>query len=622
MSSEDEIVGRRGRGGAAGDDACRSIGGQACARAAGHRGADAQRGTGSRLCGRGEGPDPGFAAGPRPRGRRRTVSLCLGAEDRPGLGAGGAGPRAAGRHPGAGLPQGGRQGCGRVREPAVPRRRGARRRADRRARGLRHLGGLGRQDRGSDRRRPAGGRPVGLPGARRHRHRRCAEAGWGGGLQAGGRPDHGRSGGGEGVPRERRVRGATDLCLGHPRSGDAQHRPRPQADHPDGAPQPGEAARARLPASGVRQPLGRVRPRGAGLCGPARSRHRPAAGRALPPGEDRPLGRRLDGEEAHRLLRGPRGARADPHGAAGRRAVVGEGVRGGRPQGRLPGGDPARGRRPAGCPLQRHQLGQSRHAGLVVRPGGGRPAHRRDREGLGAAGLAAGAPGHADLRGPGGRRRKRKGRAERSDPGGVGPDPPAVGARGGPLSGLRAQLRRLQPGPRLGDGLPRPAGEADRRPDRPLRRLRGGRGQVGQLHRRLAVRRRRPDGQGEGRDGHPALHRRFRRAAGGLGPAARRDLGRRRRPGGGTGAGAGRAPRGHRPVRAPGAPARRGGPGAEAQVRADLSVAPLSARGGRQGPGRRGLQLRGAGRRGDEGRRGSRRAAARRAGRPAGGDDA
>ena len=75
-----------------------------------------------------------------------------------------------------------------------------------------------------------------------------------------------------------------------------------------------------------------------------------------------------------------------------------------------------RGREPARRPLQRHQLGASTDARLVLRHGHHRPAHRRDRQGRGAARLAARASGPADLRRPGRRRpdRQRRPRTTRS----------------------------------------------------------------------------------------------------------------------------------------------------------------------------------------------------------------
>ena len=80
------------------------------------------------------------------------------------------------------------------------------------------------------------------------------------------------------------------------------------------------------------------------------------------------------------------------------RRLVARGVRGGRLYRRLPGRAAARGRRPARRPLQCRPLGQPRHPRLVLRPGDRGSAHRRDHPRPGAAGLAAGAPGHADLR--------------------------------------------------------------------------------------------------------------------------------------------------------------------------------------------------------------------------------
>ena len=143
---------------------------------------------------------------------------------------------------------------------------------------------------------------------------------------------------------------------------------------------------------------------------------------------------------------------------------MGQGLRGGGLQGRLPGGDPARGRRPAGCPLQHDQLGRPRHPRLVLRRLGHRSAHRRDHQGLGALRVPAGPPGHADLRGARRRRPGRQGRPQRSGAGLDHPPARAVRPRGRPHPGLRPQLRRLHAGPPVGDGLPGALGEADGRP--------------------------------------------------------------------------------------------------------------------------------------------------------------
>ena len=74
--------------------------------------------------------------------------------------------------------------------------------------------------------------------------------------------------------------------------------------------------------------------------------------------------------QADRLLPRSRRARADPLGAARRRALVEPGVRGGRLSQRVPRRAAARRRQPARHPLQRHQLGASIDARLE---------HRRQR---------------------------------------------------------------------------------------------------------------------------------------------------------------------------------------------------------------------------------------------------
>ena len=128
---------------------------------------------------------------------------------------------------------------------------------------------------------------------------------------------------------------------------------------------------------------------------------------------------------------------------------------------RLPGRDAARGRRSARRPLQRRPLGQPRDPRLVLRPGDRGSAHRRDHQRPGAARLAARAPGHADLRRPG-RRRRGPATGGPNDPvaGRARPHPPARRARGRPRARPRPQFRRQHPGPLFGDGL---SGAARRR---------------------------------------------------------------------------------------------------------------------------------------------------------------
>ena len=133
------------------------------------------------------------------------------------------------------------------------------------------------------------------------------------------------------------------------------------------------------------------------------------------------------------------------------------------------------GYRPARHPLQCHQLGRPRHPrSWSYGQSTHRSAHRRDRQGLGPAGRAQGAPGHADLRGSGRRQSGRQGRRQRPRPGLHHP-PARTGRPRGPAtpwaSPSRSNLGALDPRPHLGDGLPGAAREADRRQDRPLRRL-------------------------------------------------------------------------------------------------------------------------------------------------------
>ena len=85
----------------------------------------------------------------------------------------------------------------------------------------------------------------------------------------------------------------------------------------------------------------------------------------------------------------PGRARADPLGAARRRALVEPGVRGRRLPERVPRGAAARGRQPARHPLQHDQLGAPLDARLEHGRRGHRSAHRRDHQGRRHARLAA-----------------------------------------------------------------------------------------------------------------------------------------------------------------------------------------------------------------------------------------
>ena len=114
---------------------------------------------------------------------------------------------------------------------------------------------------------------------------------------------------------------------------------------------------------------------------PARRADDPALPAPASPAEARPGRGDQRGGRTDRLLPGPGHAGADPLGAAGRRALVEPGVRGGRIPGRLPrGADAGRGRS-ARRALQRHPVGAPLHARLELRQLGDRSAHGRDHQG-------------------------------------------------------------------------------------------------------------------------------------------------------------------------------------------------------------------------------------------------
>ena len=113
-----------------------------------------------------------------------------------------------------------------------------------------------------------------------------------------------------------------------------------------------------------------------------------------------PVGRGERAGRADRVLRRPRRARADPLGAARRRALVEPGVRGGRLSQRLPRRADARGRRSDGRALQHDQWVHRSTRGWSYGSVGDRSAHRRDHQGPRHARLAARAAGLSDRRGP------------------------------------------------------------------------------------------------------------------------------------------------------------------------------------------------------------------------------
>jgi hypothetical protein len=107
-----------------------------------------------------------------------------------------------------------------------------------------------------------------------------------------------------------------------------------------------------------------------------------------------------------RVLRRSRHSGAGEDGDDGGREVVGGGVRQGGAAGRLPRRVAAGRRRPHGRALQRGAVGEPQRARLVDRRLARRPAHRRDRQGHGAHGLAPRPHRLQPLRGAHGRRRR------------------------------------------------------------------------------------------------------------------------------------------------------------------------------------------------------------------------
>ena len=189
-------------------------------------------------------------------------------------------------------------------------------------------------------------------------------------------------------------------------------------------------------------------------------------------------GRQRAGQADHLLPR-PRRARADPLGAARRRALVEPGVRGGRLSRRVPRRAAARRRQPARHPLQRHQLGASLDARLEHRRQRDRSAHGRDHQGRRDARLAPHPPGLHDRGGAAEPLQGRHRDAEGTDRVGARAHPPAVGARGRPHARHRPQLLRQHGRTHLGHGLSASARHDGRR--RHARLLEG----LRRRHRRL-----------------------------------------------------------------------------------------------------------------------------------------
>ena len=192
------------------------------------------------------------------------------------------------------------------------------------------------------------------------------------------------------------------------------------------------------------------------------SQHARSPGPA-PAAEEGPDGRHQRPGEADCLLPRSRRSRADPLGAARRRALVEPGVRGGRLPQRVSRRAAARRRQPARHPLQRHQLGAPLDARLEHRRRGHRSAHRRDHQGRRHARLAAHPAGLHDRRGPAVALQDGHRDAARAEGVGARAHPPALRARGRPHARPRPQLLRQHRRPHLGDGLPAPARHAQAR---------------------------------------------------------------------------------------------------------------------------------------------------------------
>ena len=197
------------------------------------------------------------------------------------------------------------------------------------------------------------------------------------------------------------------------------------------------------------------------------------------PAEERSVRRRQRTGQADCLLPRPRRPRADPLGAPRRRALVEPGLRGGRLSRCLPRRAAARGREPAGHPLQRHQLGASFDAWLEHRRQRDRSADGRDHQGRRDARLAPHPPGLHDRGGTAEPLQGRDRDAEGAHRVGPGAYPPAVSARGRPHARDRSQLLQQHGRTHLGDGLP--ASARDHGHQRHARLLEG----LRRRHRRL-----------------------------------------------------------------------------------------------------------------------------------------
>src|SRR4029078_1413534 len=114
------------------------------------------------------------------------------------------------------------------------------------------------------------------------------------------------------LPREPRIRGRPPLPFGRARAAVIRDTPHPALENALQAPVAGKAPERRLPVPSGR-PAGRLlRGPVRELLGPARRPHRDHLDLPPPAGEGRSRGAALAGQEAARLLPGPRLSRARP----------------------------------------------------------------------------------------------------------------------------------------------------------------------------------------------------------------------------------------------------------------------------------------------------------------------